>query len=191
MKKDWISKIGVLMMSLTLAVTGVSYANETHPLKDGKAMIYEINGEVRVWRESQGEWVRGQEGLELSRGDRIITSKNAMCIVWFDPDGKDMARMQEESEMVFRNVEPTEAYLKQGHVLVKLDELAAGTTFKIGTNDAVTGVFGTTFEVIKKGPRTCVIGREGKVRVFETKDGDAKAEFAPSSWWQGQGIMGR
>jgi len=156
----------------------------------GKARIYSIEGDVMVWRGAFTQWTRAREGEFLEKNDRVVTGEVGSTVIWFDDSGKDKVTLQPQTELIFRNIEPTEAYLKKGHVLVRLDDLEPGMTFKVGTRDAVTGVFGTTFEVIKEGEKTLVITREGKVRVFDTTNDSTKAEFSTRSWWDGAGVMG-
>jgi hypothetical protein len=158
-------------------------------LTDGKATIQEAKGEVRVWKHSRNAWLPAEPGLILEGGDKVTTGAQSYAVVMFDKNKQDMARLDEKSEMVFRMVEPTEAFLVAGHVLVKLNEMAPGSSFKVGTNDAVTGVFGTTFEVIRRGDVTAVLGREGTVRVFGTGEENRATEFTQESWWGNGKIM--
>lgn len=158
-------------------------------LTDGKATIQEAKGEVKVWKYTKNTWLSAQPGILLEGGDRLTTGPSSYAIVRFDNKGKDIARLDEKSEMVFRLVEPTEAFLVAGHVLVKLNALAPGSSFKVGTDDAVTGVFGTTFEVIRRGDVTCVVGREGTVRVFGTGEENRATEFSQKSWWGDNKVM--
>jgi len=153
-------------------------------IEDGAAVLHQVSGEVEVYNNARRRWIKGREGMVLRAGDRVMTKDNAFAIVWFDSKGRNSARLEKNSELVFKDMEPTTAYLNIGHILVKLDELAPGTTFKVGTNEAVTGVFGTVFEVVRYSQdETMVIGHEGTVRVFPVKAKDRRVEMRSRSWW--------
>jgi hypothetical protein len=148
--------------------------------------LVEIKGDVRIWTEQTKSWQKATAGQVLyDGGNKVATGKDSQAVVAFDADGKDVIRIEESSEMVFRMIKPKESFLAIGSVLVKLDRVQPGARFKVITQ----GPTGRAYDVARRGDLMCVTGKEGTVRVFGVSEENRGGDFYSRSWWGDQRIF--
>lgn len=115
---------------------------------DHKAKVFEFEGDVRILKAGQDEWVQAEKEMILEAGDQILTGKESFMDVVYDDHFLNVARIESETKAEFRSIEPTELHLEDGKIFSALDGLAPGDGYRISTPTAVAGVRGTTFDVM-------------------------------------------
>ena len=150
------------------------------------ARILEFKGDVRVWTDEAKAWKKASVGQVLiDGGNKIATGKNSEAIIAFDAEGKDVMRIEANSEMVLRSIKPKESMLAIGSVLVRLDRVKSGSRFKVITQ----GAGGRAYDVARRGNLMVVTGREGTVRVFGVSEENRGGDFYSRSWWGDQKVF--
>lgn len=116
-------------------------------LRDGQAVLFSLEGRVRISRKDTTEWLPASEGMEVSAGDILLTDQNAGAALAFDDRYQNVIRIPENTRVAVKNIEPTNLFLEDGTLFNFFDGLGKGSQWKVSTPTAVATVRGTWFIV--------------------------------------------
>ena len=144
-----------------------------------KAALLEFGGDVRIWKEATKGWVvPTPEGAEFKDGDRIVAGDNSYAIVTFDAEGQDTMRIENGSQMIFRNLFPQDTYIQINGTFVRLKAISPGDRFTV-----VMGSPATAYDIARRGDMMVVAGQTANLIVFAVGDQTRGGAFYPQSWW--------
>jgi len=153
--------ISVILISLIAAVcVSVSWAGNEGPF----ARLISFGGIVSIEREAASLPV--EKGMNLQKGDKIRTDAASFADVAFEKDKKNVIRIDQDSEVVLKNIDPnaTEIDLFGGKVLSRVKKLNKKSTFTVKTPISVTGARGSGWAV-STGTNDAVESHEDKIFV--------------------------
>ncbi len=114
---------------------------------DGKARVYEIQGDVRRSESGSPVEKKLKKGDTIRPGDTITTGSGAVVSITFDEDYKNAVHIPENSQALVVSIEPTEIKIQNGSIYSAIDGLPQGSTWKVATPVAVAAVRGTLYVV--------------------------------------------
>lgn len=132
-----------------------------------RARILRIQGDVAIER-AQGR-IPPAVGTVLSPKDKIITGAGSFIELAYDDTHKDVLRIGSDTSVVMESVvieKQTDIFMYQGEIMLKLEKLEKGSTFKIRTPTAVAGVRGTSFAVQLRGKEKEALITDFESRIF-------------------------
>lgn len=161
---NWFMDRRSLVMGLALALIAILLAggflcNESMD----RARILRVSGEVSI--ERLGEDVAPVVGTVLNTQDKIRTGAGAFIEVAYDDELKDVVRIGSESNVVLESAvieKRTNIFIDKGDIMLKLDKLEKGSTFRVRTPTAVMGARGTAFGIR-------LVGKEALLTDFESR----------------------
>jgi len=173
---------------------------------DGKSKIMKVKGKVEVKFKTNYKWKRAKEGMILTEGDEIRTSRRAYVdIMYYGYDSANklaVYRIEEKTRIQIGESKEGTApgtsnfiiELATGAVLAKISKLKKGSEFKIGTPNSIIGVRGTIL-LVEYDPlkgesglcRTCLY-RATDV-VYYVKRGRDGAIIPPDRIIAGPGVL--
>ncbi|MBF0387276.1 MAG: FecR domain-containing protein [Candidatus Omnitrophica bacterium] len=179
--QSWLLLIGGALLAVLLAVNFLCCDSPD------RARILRLSGEVTIQRAD--ETLQPEIGMMLNAQDRVITGTGAYAEIAYDDGLKNVMRINANSRVVFESsrIERfTRLFMDRGSVMIKLDGLEKGSTFKVRTPAAIAGVRGTAFGVELVGKEAVVTDYESRIFVkgltpdfLETKD-----ELLLSNGWK-------
>ncbi|MBF0620158.1 MAG: FecR domain-containing protein, partial [Candidatus Omnitrophica bacterium] len=107
-------------------------------------------------------------GMVLNPRDKIKTGPGAFIEVAYDDTLKDVIRIGGRSKAVLESAmieKQTSIFLEQGNILLKLEKLEKGSTFKVRTPTAIAGVRGTSFGVRLRGKEAIISDYDSRIFV--------------------------
>lgn len=152
--------IGGALLAVLLAVNFLG--SET----PDRARVLRLSGTVAIQR--AGETILPEVGMMLNAQDRIITGDGAYVEVAYDDSLKNVIKINANSRIVFessRIERMTRLFMDRGSVMVKLDGLDKGSTFKVRTPVAIAGVRGTAFGIAFNGREATIVDFESRIFV--------------------------
>lgn len=131
-----------------------------------RARVLRLSGAVSI--ERAGEALTPEVGMMLNAQDRIVTGEGAYVEVAYDDSLKNVIKINANSRIVFessRIERLTGLFMDRGSVMVKLDGLEKGSTFKVRTPVAIAGVRGTAFGIQLNGREAVITDFESRIFV--------------------------
>ena len=117
--------------------------------------IVRVSGDVQLKR--AGQPVSGvQEGMNIQKGDSFIVGKASSADLAFDPEWKNTARLNENTRVLVRLLNPARLQVMSGDLYAKLDRLPKGSTFEVATPTALAVARGTKFRTTYLNGHTTV-----------------------------------
>ncbi|MBP9733599.1 MAG: FecR domain-containing protein [Candidatus Omnitrophica bacterium] len=117
--------------------------------------VVSVSGDVQVIRKDQSPTALLQ-GSSVSVGDQIIVSSGAWADLAFDEAWENTARLNQNTRVTIRSLNPTKLSMISGDIYSKLDHLPAGSSFEVKTPTAVAVVKGTSFRTTHENGMTTV-----------------------------------
>lgn len=153
------------------------------------ARILRCFGPVSIERGS--EKIPILAGTLLNAQDKITTGSNAFVEVAYDDKHRDVLRIGSESRVVLESAvieKKTNIFMDKGEIILKLQDLGKGSTFKVRTPVAIAGVRGTSFGIRLVENRAVITDYESKIFVKGlTKDFlEMEEELLLSDGWKVQ-----
>lgn len=172
----WIALISVLLSG-----------NFLYRYSQDHARILRFSGEIFV--ERAGEKIIPAIGTLLNSQDKITTGPDAFIEVAYDDMHKDVLRIGSESRVVLESAvieKKTDIFMDKGEIILKLEKLEKGSTFKIHTPTAIAGVRGTSFGVKLIGDQAIITDYESKIFVKGLTEDfmEMKDELLLSDGWK-------
>lgn len=130
------------------------------------AKIIRLHGDVSIVRD--GEKLAATSYMVLNSRDKIVTASGSFVEVAYDDKMANVVRIGPSSRVVLESsmiAKNTELFMDKGRVMVKLNKMAKGSTFKIRTPVAISGVRGTGFGVAVDGDSAKITEYESAVYV--------------------------
>lgn len=130
------------------------------------AKIIRLQGDVSIYR--SGEKISARSYMVLNSRDRIETSPGSFVEVAYDDKMANVIRIDPSSRVVLESsviTKNTEIFMDRGRVMAKLNKMAKGSSFKIRTPVAISGVRGTGFAVAVDGNSAVITEYESAVYV--------------------------
>ena len=112
---------------------------------DGKAIISNVTGTVKILRSDTDEWLPAGENDALQEGDQIRTDSDASVDIVYDDSSLNVTHIRKNTIAKFISLEPTRIYLSDGSVFNLLDGLPKGSAYEVSTPTAVAAIRGTRF----------------------------------------------
>ncbi|MEI6437175.1 MAG: FecR family protein [Candidatus Omnitrophota bacterium] len=131
-----------------------------------RARVLRMAGSVTIVRAN--ETITPVIGMMLNAQDKIITGDGAYVEVAYDDSLKNVIKINANSRIVFessRIERLTRLFMDRGSVMVKLDGLEKGSTFKVRTPVAIAGVRGTAFGIALEGKEALITDFESRIFV--------------------------
>ncbi len=131
-----------------------------------RARVLRFSGVVAIHR--AGEALKPDIGMMLNDQDQIVTGEGAFAEVAYDDRLKNVIRINANARVVFessRIERMTRLFMDRGSVMVKLDGLEKGSTFKVRTPAAIAGVRGTAFGMAFDGREVTITDFESRIFV--------------------------
>ncbi|MBF0594497.1 MAG: FecR domain-containing protein [Candidatus Omnitrophica bacterium] len=131
-----------------------------------RARVLRLSGVVAIKRGN--ETIRPVVGMMLNAQDKVITGDDAFLEVAYDDGLKNVMKINSNSRVVFessRIERYTRLFMDRGSVMVKLDGLEKGSTFKVRTPVAIAGVRGTAFGIELNGKEAVITDYESRIFV--------------------------
>lgn len=179
----FLGAMGVSLIAVLLS------ANFLFNYSDDHARVLRVNGAAFIQRGK--EKISPLPGTVLNAKDKIITGKNAYIEVTYDDTHRDVLRIGSDSNVVLESAfieKETTIFMDRGEILIKLEKLERGSTFKIRTPVAIAGVRGTSFGVRLTGANKEAVVTDFESRVFVkglTEDFlEMKEELLLSDGWK-------
>jgi hypothetical protein len=147
--RSWFAERNSLVFGVgaTLAavlLSGYFLDNDTRD----RGRILRFAGSVSIERSQ--ERISPVVGAVVNPQDRIITGPGSFIEIAYDDRHKDVLRIGSDSRVVMESAcieKQTNIFMDKGEILLKLESLEKGSTFKIRTPIAIAGVRGTSFGV--------------------------------------------
>lgn len=134
MKKILIAVLAVFMVM----------AGQSHPAyARGAVSVIEKEGRVQVIPAGRKRPEVCMEGMTLDEGSIIRTKEGSSVIIAIDNSGKNIAKVDELSEVVIKIDSAGEIELVEGEIYALLKGMKEGTKFAVRTPSAVCGARGT------------------------------------------------
>lgn len=133
---------GITLAAVLLACNYLYNYTQDH------ARILRYSGQVYIERGS--EKIPVLPGTLLNAQDKITTSSDAFVEVAYDDTHRDVLRIGPESRVVLESAvieKKTNIFMDKGEIILKLQDLGKGSTFKVRTPVAIAGVRGTSFGI--------------------------------------------
>lgn len=165
--RSWFVKRNHLVIGVGLALAAVllsGYFLDNNTRDRGR--ILRFQGSVSIERAQ--EKMEPLVGAVLSPQDKITTGENSFIEISYDDMHKDVLRIGGNSNVVMESAaieKKTNIFMDKGEIVIKLEDLEKGSTFKIRTPIAVAGVRGTSFSVKIKGKEVLITDFESKIFV--------------------------
>jgi hypothetical protein len=145
----------------------------------------------KVYIERAGEKISPIAGTLLNAQDKIVTGENAFVEVAYDDTYRDVLRIGSESSVVLESAvieKQTNIFMDKGEIILKLQDLGKGSTFKVRTPVAIAGVRGTSFSVQLNGNQAVITDYESKIFVKGLTEDylEMKEELLLSAGWKTQ-----
>ncbi|MBF0531990.1 MAG: FecR domain-containing protein [Candidatus Omnitrophica bacterium] len=165
--RDWLANNYFLLGSagFVLAVTLLASNFLSRDSQD-RARVLRISGPVSV--ERSGGKIVPVAGMVLNNRDKLVTGEGAFVEVAYDEGLKDVVRVGSRSQVVLESAvieKQTNIFLSQGDIILKLEKLEKGSTFKVRTPTAVAGVRGTSFGVSLRGKEAVILDFDSRIFV--------------------------
>lgn len=185
--KTWVKKNSIfLCVGAALAAVLLSGYFLDNDSRD-RARILRVEGGVLI--------ERGQEtftpvaGEVLNPHDKIFTAAGSFLEITYDDTHKDVLRIGEDSAVVLESVvieKQTNVFMYKGEIMLKLEKLEKGSTFRIRSPVAVAGVRGTSFAVRLKDNEALITDFESKIFVKGLTEDflEMKDELLLSKGWK-------
>ncbi|MBF0384253.1 MAG: FecR domain-containing protein [Candidatus Omnitrophica bacterium] len=149
--------IGVALIAVLLSANFISFSSQD------RARVLRVTGSVSL--ERAGEKIAPAAGMVLNDRDRLSTEADSSLEVTYDDGLKNIIRIGSDSNVMLENAiieKQTNIYLDRGDVILKLEKLEKGSSFKVRTPTAVAGVRGTSFGVR-------LIGKEAEILDYDSR----------------------
>ena len=161
-------KLGLRILSLSLLfLFGCFYASAYAETE--KVMVTQVSGSPEIIR--QGKSIPASVGMACQKEDQLKTTSE--CSMDIAMNGMAGCRVLPSSECLIADADQDSMQLKvnNGNVILNLEKLPQGSTFKVETPTAVASVRGTQFwgrvDLQKaENPVTTFAVREGTVEIF-------------------------
>jgi len=130
-----------------------------------RGRVLRAQGSVIIERSQ--EKITPVAGTVLNPQDKIITGADSFVEVTYDDAHKDVLRISGDSKVVMESAgieKQTRIFMYKGEIVLKLENLEKGSTFKIRTPTAIAGVRGTSFAVQLKDE-----GKEAVITDYESR----------------------
>lgn len=176
---------GVWIALISILLSG----NFLNKYSQDHARILRFSGAVSL--ERAGEKISLVIGTLLNAQDKITTGQDAFVEVAYDDMHKDVLRIGAESRVVLESAvieKKTNIFMDRGQIILKLEKLEKGSTFKIRTPIAIAGVRGTSFGVKLIGDQAIITDYESKIFVKGLTEDfiEMKDELLLSDGWKVQ-----
>ena len=139
----------VLMCVAALALSASSALAESK-----NAEIIYTKGEVKMQGQGDISWITAEEGMLVTDGDKIKTSKSSAAEIALDEDADNVIRIEEQTEFKLEDKIDKRAELLSGEILALMDALEPGSSFEVRTPTAVCGVTASGMFVKTDGSST-------------------------------------
>lgn len=159
-KQSIVLGVGIALIAVLLAGNFLYNDTEDH------ARILRISGAVSIDR--AGENIVPSVGTVLNARDKITTGEGSFVEVTYGDSLKDVLKVGSDSKVVLESAvieKQTNIYLGQGEILLKLEKLDKGSTFKVRMPAAIAGVRGTSFGVSLRGKEAVISDFESRIFV--------------------------
>ncbi|OGK22023.1 hypothetical protein A3C23_02980 [Candidatus Roizmanbacteria bacterium RIFCSPHIGHO2_02_FULL_37_13b] len=144
---------------------------EYQPDKDSGARFTSIQGEVKSYPDGNPEDISFPKfGIKIAPGTHIFTGEESSVTLTF----ADLStyKVPPNSEIVIRSGDPKGPLsLTAGKIWGNIKKIASGESIEIRTNQAVTGIKGTTFVLEENNGKTVLKVIEGVVSFISQKTG--------------------
>ena len=139
----------VLKVSVIIVAACIFSLNQfASAVPDNQARVIRLQGVVLIERGT--EKLTPAVGNLLNQQDVIYTQAGSFIEIAFDGGFKNILRIDENSRVVMENVtigSSTNVFMDKGKVLLNLNKMKKGSTFKVRTPVAVAGARGTGLAV--------------------------------------------
>ncbi len=117
------------------------------------------------------------EGQAVAEGDIIEVGEDSFVDIAFDPEWKNVSRLEEGSRISIRSLQNTELDLTKGSIYSKLKNLPRESSFEVRTPTAIAGVRGSEFYAAFDGSESEVLNySDSDVYVYGLDDEGRKAD---------------
>lgn len=114
---------------------------------DHEAEVYSVEGKTEIYKKNSPGWVDLTTGTKVQEGDQIKTDKTGRTQVAYDRFLLNHLRIEPNSMVEFKSIEPTQISISDGSLFNILDALPKGAPYEVVSPTAVASVRGTTFAV--------------------------------------------
>lgn len=137
--------------------------------------VVNVKGHVQLLRKGQGPEEITQ-GTRLQQGDSLVVGPESAADLAFDSSWENTTRINADTRMNIRSLQPVKLGMMSGDIYSKLDNLK-GSTFEIKTPTAVAAVRGTKFRTVHKNGFTTVYNdsEESLVYVYHLDENGNRA----------------
>ncbi|MCK5707645.1 MAG: FecR domain-containing protein [Candidatus Aureabacteria bacterium] len=173
------SKISLIALSIFLLLS-IFYS----PLLNAEEALYwkitKVDGNAFLKEKDTTEWITCTDGMKLNVGDSIRTDQGATVYILIHKENEeDFTKVFENTEMTITTLEKDKKTGKEeilldllkGEMLINAENMPKGSSFKVKTPTAITGVRGTRFDVrLLANMVTEVLVLKGKVFLGNISD---------------------
>ncbi len=183
MRRSLFLMVGGALLAVLLAVNFL--CNDT----PDRARIVRISGPVVLERAQQR--IIPVVGMMLNAQDKLITGDGAFIEVAYDDLLKGAMRIGANARVVFESARierQTNLFMDRGGIMIKLDNLEKGSTFKVRTPVAIAGVRGTAFGIRLDGDQAFITDYESRIFVkgITRNHLEMKDELLLNDGWKAQ-----
>jgi len=151
-------------LSIALSIfllCAAAFAQDARESIDVGGEIVGLSGSVEVMLSQSEAYEPAQEDMFLQAQDNIRTGPASSAEIAFDEDGKNVVRLDSDTEatIIIKSSEKME--LLKGEVLSTIGYLPEGSSFEIRTPTAVSGARGTDWVTKVEGDETTVESLDG------------------------------
>jgi len=155
----------IIMALSSICDFGYTVSAQEGSLVNFTGTIVRINGDVKIHRAQQKDWIAAKYGMELGAQDQIMTGAGSSADIEFiRNEERSKVRILEKADMSLMTLNLDKVTgdseilldLAIGHIIIKTDHLKGKSRFEVLTPTSMTAVRGTGFEVNvvkeEKGP---------------------------------------
>lgn len=144
------------------------------------AKLTRVKGVVQVQKKGKGKWIKGENGMTLSAGDRIRTKRGGTCVIVFGSVASVKLKPFSNLSITQAIVSKNSANIKTNQIIGKTfhkikKALKAGSSYQVHTPTAIAGVKSTAFSVeVLPGGETVIAAFEAEKPIEFTAQGVTK-----------------
>ncbi len=120
-------------------------------------------GDVKIIPPKKREPVQCRLGMSLSSGTKVITANDSYLAVAFDSKKKNIVKIKENSYVIIKLSREDKIELVDGQIMLLLESIKKGESFRVRTPSAVCGARGTGWRTTIDGEATTIAVFDGEV----------------------------
>lgn len=187
MQKKTVGAAILFLCAVSFFFIGKALISKKEALPDQANRIFLVSGDVKITRPNGVVGPqKAASSAVLEKGDIVETAPGATVDIVLGKDNNRSVKIEGNSRVEFREINPTSLDLPKGKILVVLKGLEAKSSFVVKTPTAVCGARGTGWSETTNGKTTTVSVFENEVSAqsVDRRGKPQRKVYTVSAWIQ-------